>query len=136
MIYEATIQFVKIDNKGNDRSVKQSFAIENKETFAEVEYKLYEEFEGYTGLDVIAIKRSKAKEVANTRTYDDERIWEAIVKDVYTDDDGEETEMKYKILFFAKGVNNAMNYITEYLKQGFDMQLVALKETSLCDVIV
>ncbi len=135
MIYEATIQFIAIDNNGNDKSTKQSYIIENAELFAQVENRLYEEFEGYTDLDVVAIKRSKIKEIANGRTSDDEKIFLATLVDVFLNDDGSEKEIKYTIAFFSKDMNTAHAYIREYVSQGYNMGVKQIKESKLIDVL-
>ncbi len=135
MIYEATIQFIAIDNNGNDKSTKQSYIIENAELFAQVENRLYEEFEGYTDLDVVAIKRSKIKEIANERTSDDEKVFLATLVDVFLNDDGSEKEIKYTIAFYSKDMNTAHAYIREYVSQGYNMGVKQIKESKLIDVL-
>ena len=43
--------------------------------------------------------------------------------------------MKYRILLFAPTFDKAKAFVTEYLAQGYDMELVSLKLTKLTDVI-
>lgn len=135
MIYEATITYVTVDKNGNDKQDKSMYVIEGCEVFAEVENMLYERFSGENSLDVVAIKRSKIKEIANTRKYEDEKVYLSEVEDVYTDDNGEEKSLRYKILFYAKDFDSAKVFITEFIKQGFNMTLVGLKLTKFDDVI-
>ena len=135
MIYEATIQFVTIDNKGNDKTMKESYVIENAELFSEVENKMLEDYAGLTALDVIAIKRSSVKEIANTRQYNDDVIWEATMQSVFHDDEGNEKYTKYKVLFYSKNSASANAFIEEYMKQGYDLELIGLKLTKFIDVI-
>ena len=135
MIYEATIQFVTIDNKGNDKTMKESYVIENAELFSEVENKMLEDYAGLTALDVIAIKRSNVKEIANTRQYNDDVIWEATMQSVFHDDEGNEKYTKYKVLFYSKNSASANAFIEEYMKQGYDLELIGLKLTKFIDVI-
>lgn len=135
MIYESTIQYVTIDDKGNDKTVKASYVIENAELFSEAENKMLEDFAGLTDLDVIAIKRSNVKEIANTRQYDDDMIWEATMQSVFHDDEGNEHYTKYKVLFYSKNSATANTFITEYMKQGYDLELIGLKLTKFVDVI-
>ena len=103
--------------------------------FTQVESKLYEKFEGYKDFDVVAIKRSNIKEIANQRTNNDDVIWQAELQDIFHDDEGNEKLLKYKILFFSKTYESANTFITEYAKQGYDMSLVSLKLTKFMDVI-
>lgn len=135
MIYESQITYLSLDKKGNERKVKENFIIENASDFTEVETMMYNNFDGYKELDVTEIKRSKAKEIANSRSNDNERIWLAEVSDTYTKDNGEEYEIKYKIYFFASTSDKAHSFISEYLKCGYDMQLVSMKLTKFNDVL-
>lgn len=135
MIYEGTIQYITIDNKGNDKSKKETYVIENQNFFAEVENVLHTEFEAHTDLDVIAIKRSKVREIVNTRRDADDRLWMAEMQDVFTDDEGEEKEIKYKVLLYAHSFDDAKSIVTQYAMQGFNMLLVSLKLTKFVDVI-
>lgn len=135
MIYEATVMYVSPDDRGNERNNKESYILENQDLFTQVESKLYEEFEGYKDFDVVAIKRSNIKEIANQRTNNDDVIWQAELQDIFHDDDGNEKLLKYKILFFSKTYESANTFITEYAKQGYDMSLVSLKLTKFIDVL-
>lgn len=134
MIYEATVTYIKVDDNGNDKQVKETFVLENMETFAEVEKFLYEEFGSFTAIDVVAIKRSTVKEIANERQSQDDKIWEATVQDVFTNDQGEEKELKYKVLLFSNTIENAIAFVTEYMEQGYSMTLVSLKRTKFMDL--
>lgn len=135
MIYEATLTCITVDKNGNDKVDKSMYVIDGCEVFAEVENMLYERFAGENSIDVVAIKRSKIKEIANERKYDDEKVYLSEVEDVYTDDNGEEKSLRYKILFYAKDFDGAKAFISEFIKQGFNMNLVSLKLTKFDDVI-
>lgn len=135
MIHEATITYVTIDDKGNDKNVKENFVVDGLGCFAEVEYRLVDYFSSLTGLDVVAIKRSKVKEIANTRQEDDDKLFLAELMDTFDADDGTTKELKYKILVFSKTFDTAKAFITEYCKQGYNMELVSLKLTKFVDVI-
>lgn len=135
MIYETQVQFITIDANGNDRVVKQKFIVKEATSHGEAEDITFSECQSQTDIDVIAVKRSKIKEILNTRTNDDERIFIADVADVMTDDNGEEKELIYKMVFFAANADAAYNYIKAYLAQGYNMSLVGLKMTKFVDVI-
>lgn len=128
-MYEIQITFVKVDSKGNDRNVKENLILENAESFADAEQIGYDYGSGYTGLDVVAIKRSKIKEIANERTSDDEKIFLATLVDVFLNEDGTEKEMKYTIAFFSKNMATANVYINEYAKQGYNMSITKIVES-------
>ena len=135
MIYESTVQFVTSDEKGNDKTKKESVILEECETFTEVEAKMYETYDGHTDLDVIAIKRSRINEIANKRSDDSDYIFIAEVCDTFTDDKGDEKETSYKVAFFAPSIDKAKTFIDEYMKQGYDMKLKSITETKFVDVI-
>ncbi len=134
MIYQGTISYVKIDGSGKDKACKDSYLID-AETFASVENTLYDEFGHLTDIDVQSIKRSRITEIANARTNEDEKIFIAILVDVFIGEDGTTKETKYQVAFFSKDINTAHAYIREYVKQGYSMEIKALKESKLVDVI-
>lgn len=135
MIHECQISYISVDEKGGERTVKENYVVDNLGCFSEVEERLLDEFGGLKALDVTKIKRSNIKEVANSRQGDTDKIWIAELEDIFTMDDGTEKELKYKILFFSKTIDSAMNFISEYSKQGYQMSLVALKKTNFKDVV-
>jgi hypothetical protein len=135
MIYESTITYKGIDNKGVEKLFKESYVISNAELFAEVENKMQEEFTAYQELDVVDIKRSKIKEIANGRTSDDENLWMSELLSVFIEDDGTEKEIKNKVLFFATTYDKANAFITQYVKQGYNMEIISTKKTHFLDVL-
>jgi hypothetical protein len=136
MIYETKCSFIKVDDNGNDKVVKERYIVEEAENFGDAEKQTYDFCDGETDLDVIDVKRSKLKEILNKRNSDDDAIWIAELQDVFTNDDGEEKYIVYKVAFFAKTFDSAMAYITEYMKQGYNLELVSIKKSKIADVIV
>jgi len=130
MIYEIQVQYTTIDPKsGNDKIAREKYLVENVETFAEAEAKGYEWCDGETNLDVIAVKRSKVKEIINTRQSNEDLIWIAEMQDVFTTDDGDEKYIKYKVILFAKTIASAHAIMENYIKQGYNMELIGVKLT-------
>jgi hypothetical protein len=136
MIYETKCSFIKVDDNGNDKVVKERYIVEEAENFGDAEKQTYDFCDGETDLDVIDVKRSKLKEILNKRNSDDDAIWIAELQDVFTNDDGDEKYIVYKVAFFAKTFDSAMAYITEYMKQGYNLELVSIKKSKIADVIV
>lgn len=130
MMYEAQISYVS-----EEKAVKEWLVIENEELFKDVEGVLYDTFNGLGELDVMAIRRSKIKEVANNRQSQDDLLWLAEVRDVFLTDEGNEKEMKYKIIFYAKTFDAAKAFMVEYLTQGYNMELIGLKLSKFSDVL-
>ena len=137
MIYEGTIQYITRDKNGNDKQVKESYIVDNVETFAQVEELLYREFQDLTDIDVVAIKRSNINEIIKPKTTDGESVWIADIVQMFVDENGVEKEMRYKFAFFSMFPDTAFQYVKEYLKQGYtDMELVGLKKTRFQDIYV
>ena len=87
------------------------------------------------GIDIVAVKRSKVRELVNTRQSTEDRIFFAEIADTRTNDDGEEVQLVYKVALFALDFDAAKKKLEEFLKQGFDMKIVGLKCTKFVDVI-
>lgn len=134
-MYELQIAYVTIDNRGNDKNVKENIVVLNATSFTEAEEMGYKYGDGLTDIDVVSIKRSKIKEVLNERGDDSDLIWQAELMDVFHDDDGNEKEIKYKTILFAQSFDSAKAFISEYMRQGYDMSLVSLKLTKFTTVI-
>ena len=135
MIHESKIAFTRVDDNGNDKVIKERYLIAEAESFGDAEEQTYDFCEGETGLDVIDVKRSKIKEILNSRDTGDDKIFVADIADVQHNDDGDEVEIIYKVALFAPNVDAAYNYIKSYLKQGYNMTLVGLKKTKYNEVI-
>lgn len=135
MIHESKIAFTRVDDNGNDKVIKERYLIAEAESFGDAEEQTYDFCEGETGLDVIDVKRSKIKEILNSRDTGDDKIFVADIADVQHNDDGEEVEIGYKVALFAPNVDAAYNYIKSYLKQGYNMTLVGLKKTKYNEVL-
>lgn len=136
MIYEVTTTRIIIDKNGNDKQLKESYIVYEVETFAHAENVLYDYLEGSTDLDVIAVKRSKLREIANQRSSDEDKIFIADVADTFIDEEsGEEKVNIYKIALYARNYDVAYVNITEHLKQGYNLELVSLKKTNFIDIL-
>lgn len=134
-MYEIKISYVVVDKNGNDKTVRESLVLANAESFANAEEIGYDYGSGLTAIDVTDIKRSNIKEVVNEHTSDDEHLWLVELMGVFTTDEGEEKELKYKVLVFAKTFNAAKTFMSEYIKQGYGMDIVGINKTKYTDVL-
>lgn len=134
MIYESRVSFTKIV-KGNDKVMKEKYMVAEAESFGDAETQTYEFCDGETDLDVIDVKRSKVREIINTRTDENDVIFVADIADTQINEDGEEVELIYKWALFANDFDQAYKRVNEYLKQGYNMQAVGMKKTKFVDVI-
>ena len=136
MIYEGTIRYEVTTNKCNVRTVRESYLIENVDTFSQAEIALttYALASSINDVDVVSLKRSKIKEIAN-KNRDTEPMFIATLADVFTDENGIEKELTYDIAFFSLNIEEAHNFIRLYAQQGYCMEMKALKQAKFIDVI-
>lgn len=135
--FEVKSRRVIMDNKGNDKSVTEAFFVQDCVSFAEAETKTLRYYNCEN--DVIGMAISKVMEVVNTPTQEEKMdmfVYRAVIASIFTDDDGNEKEMKYPVLLWAKDFDNAMTIVNEYIAQGLeDMTLVSLQKTKIVEVI-
>lgn len=134
MLYESKVSFTKIV-KGNDKVMKEKYMVAEAESFGDAETQTYEFCDGETDLDVIDVKRSKVREIINTRTDENDVIFVADIADTQINEESEEVELIYKWALFASDFDQAYKRVNEYLKQGYNMQAVGMKKTKFVDVI-
>ena len=135
MIYEVTIQHSVYLENGNEKIKKEQYLIDNCNMFADAEDLMYTQFSNLKNIDVIAIRRSKIKEIANARETQDDCIYVAEISDTFLNDDGSEKKICYQIVVFSLNFDTAKMFITEYSKQGYDMELISLKKSNFLDVV-
>lgn len=133
---EATFSSVLVKDDGSERKVTEKYIIENALSFTDAENILLSLFGNNDDFEILSIKKSKVREIVNRRQSDDDLIWLAEMMDVFLTDEGEEKQMKYKVLVFAKTFDSAKAIMSDYMKQGFDMSLISLKVTGFLDVLV
>ena len=127
-----------IDKKsGNDKSVTEAFFVENATTFGDAEARVMTYWN--CECEVIAVAISKVIDVVNYPTQEEREeryVYRALIATIYIDDDGNEKELKYPVLLWAKDFDNAMTIVNEYLAQGLaDMTLISLQKTKIVEVI-
>lgn len=135
--FEVKSRRVIMDNKGNDKSITEAFFVRDCVLWAEAETKMLKYYNCEN--DVVGMAISKVMEVVNEPT-DTEKmdmfIYRAVIASIYTDDDGNEKEMKYPVLLWAKNIEEAMSVVNNYLRQGLeDMSLVSITKTKIVEVI-
>lgn len=128
MLYEVKARYTADD----DKTVKVHYLLD-AELFAQAEVKVYEQLKDKADVDVISIKRSTIKEVI--KVDNDLDYYVATISDTYTDDKGNVKIIRYKQLLPAATIGEAQKAITDYLKQGYDMRLDAIKLTTINAVL-
>ena len=136
-MYEVKYSYTTIDNKGNDKVVKNTIICEHAASFGDAEEMAYNFANGETDLDVIAVKRSSIKEIINRRASDNDKIFTATIVDTcHIDGKDEPVENKYILALYAEDINQAHSIVREYMKQGLnDMELVGLKCTKYLEIL-
>lgn len=132
---EATFSSVLVKDDGSERKVTEKYIIDNSLSFTDAENILLSLFGNNDDFEILSIKKSKVREIVNTRQSDDDLIWLAEMMDVFLTDEGDEKQMKYKVLVFAKTFDSAKAIMSDYMKQGFDMSLISLKLSKFNDII-
>lgn len=126
MLYE-----VKARYTDGDKTVKVHYLLD-AELFGEAEAKAYEKLQDHMDVDVVSIRRSAIREVIRTdnlRSY-----YCATIATVFVDSEKEKT-IKYKILLPAATIEEAQKAVSEFLQQGYDMRLDAIKLTTINAVL-
>lgn len=132
MIYEGQVTYTSLESK----TAKESYVIEEAANFTDAEVQLTQHLAALQDLDVVALKRSKIKEIANKRANEKDCLWVAELQDSFVDEDSGETRyITYKVLFYSTTFEMAKRFICEYGKQGYDLELVSLKKTKFIDVL-
>lgn len=134
-MFEAIIGYVTVKDNGDDKQVKERFICEKNDSFSDVESMLYEMYGDLTGFEVVDIKRSKLKEVANKRENDKQHIFIATLVDVFSDDEGNEKEMKYDVAFHSETMDTAYSFIKKYASQGYNMSIDKIKKSGFSEVL-
>lgn len=128
MLYEVKARYTADGGK----TVKVHYLLD-AELFAQAEAKVYEQLKDKADVDIINIKRSTIKEVI--KIDNDLDYYVATISDTYTDDKGNEKIIRYKQLLPAASIGEAQEAINDYLKQGYDMRLDAIKLTTINAVL-
>lgn len=127
MLYEVKARYTE-----DDKTVKVHYLLD-AELFGQAELKVYEQLKDKVDVDVINIKRSSIKEVI--KEDNDLDYYVATISATYTDDKGKETIIRYKQLLPAATIGEAHEVINDYLNQGYDMRLDAIKLTTINAVL-
>lgn len=130
MYYEIIVKRSVSKEDGSFKDVTERHMVNNVDLFAEAEAKAIEEYSGCIECDVTYIKRSPVREFVNQPIDEDEKIFIATVVDSYTDDNGNEKELKYYVGLFACDMRQAQAIMEDYMKQGLsEMRIQQIKET-------
>lgn len=133
MLYEAKIKVNREDRHGEVKEVKEHY-IMDAESHGDAEQRAYG-LNGGKVEDVFAVFRSGVYEIVNDKE-DDKPFYMASIVQTITDDNGKEKEQKYPVLVCAENLVAATEFMTGYLRQGYDdMRLDAIRKVKIVDYI-
>ena len=130
MLIEVKTKVTRIEGKKYKRII--TTFILDKEFFSQAEYTVTElldnEEKNGTVFDyeIQSLKCSSIKELATQ--YTGENTFVVTLTDVFTDDEGNEKPLKYKVLLWAKDLSEAWERTKELSEQGYNMHIEGIKE--------
>ena len=130
MLIEVKVKVTRIDGKKYKKS--SSTYILDRELFSQAEYTIMQMFEEeirsklVSDYEIVSMRCSPIKELATQ--YSGKSTFVATLKDVFTDDDGNEKPIRYKVLLWADSLPEAMSRTAAIVRQGYDMTVEGLKE--------
>lgn len=119
----------KIDNKVRKRM--ETYLVE-REFFSQGEYAVTDwltrekEYEEVNTFEIQSLRMSPIKEIADQ--YSGEYPYIATLIDIYTDDDGNEKKLKYKVLLWADSLTQANQRAQALSKEGYNMLIEGIKQ--------
>lgn len=131
MFYEFRVKVTRDTPKG-EKEVTEQY-ITDCELFAEAEAKGLEITDGKG--DVVAVSRSNVREVVNPNVTD-KTYYKATIVDIFVNDNGDEKELKYRVLIAADSVQEATHIAKDYMEQGLqDMRLDGVVKTKILEIV-
>lgn len=132
MLIEVKTKVTRIEGKKYKRVI--TTFILDRELFSQAEYTVTEllENEKKNGTvfdyEIQSLKCSSIKELATQ--YTGENTFVVTLTDIFTDDEGNEKPLKYKVLLWAKDLSEAWERTKEISEQGYDMHIEGIKEVN------
>ena len=132
MLIEVKTKVTRIEGKKYKRVI--TTFILDRELFSQAEYTVTEllENEEKNGTvfdyEIQSLKCSSIKELATQ--YTGENTFVVTLTDIFTDDEGNEKPLKYKVLLWAKDLSEAWERTKELSEQGYDMHIEGIKEVN------
>ena len=135
MYYEITDRVKRVKDDGTEKEVNERY-ITDCLTFAEAEKKGMEAYSAdNTDGDVVAVKRSNVKEIVNENE-EKQHYFKATIVDTFTDNNGNDKELKYYVLIRADNLTEATSKANDYLRQGLsDMRLDGIVKTNILELL-
>lgn len=107
----------------------ETFLVNNCELFVNAEHTVMEYLSELTqaqSYEIQSMRISSIKELCPQ--FEGEHSFIATLKDIFHDDNGNEKQIKYKVLLWADSLSEANNRTQELARQGYDMLVEGLKQ--------
>lgn len=107
----------------------ETFLVNNCELFVNAEHTVMEYLSELTqaqSYEIQSMRISSIKELCTQ--FEGEHSFIATLKDIFHDDNGNEKQIKYKVLLWADSLSEANNRTQELARQGYDMLVEGLKQ--------
>jgi hypothetical protein len=131
MLIEVKTKVERIVDSKTKRRI-ETFVVPDCELFVNAEHKVMallseeEELGVVNSFEIQSMRISPIKEVCNQFT--GEYSFIATLKDLFTDDEGNEKPLKYKVLLWADTLSIALSNAMSLKAQGYDMEIETLKQ--------
>lgn len=132
MLIEVKVKVVRVID-GKTKKKSETYVID-EEFFANAEYAvnaiLTEEQQAgeVTDFDIVSLRQSSIKEIDEQSLDNTLPSFVATMRDVYVDDDGNEAQLKYKVLIWAADLTAANTRAHLLSHQGYDMLVEGIKQ--------
>ena len=130
MLIEVKVKVARIiDAKTKKRTETY---ITDKELFSQAEYQVMsilssEQEEGTVeSFEIQSLRISPFKEIAYQ--YQGDYAFIATLKDLWTEDDGTEKNLRYKVLLWADSLTEANQHVQQLAREGYDMLIEGIKQ--------
>ena len=132
MLVEVKVKVARIiDNKTRKRTETYVMDVE---FFSQAEYAvnamLVEEEQAglVSSSEIVSLRQSAVKEIDEQSLNNDLPSFIATLRDLFHDDEGNEKQMKYKVLLWAEDLTAANHRANELSHQGYDMLIEGIKQ--------
>ena len=132
MLIEVKVKVARVID-GKTRKKSETYVID-EEFFASAEYAVShildaEQMAGEVeNFDIVSLKQSAIKEIDEQSLNNALPSFIATMRDIFHDDEGNETQMRYKVLLWAETITAANTRANLLSHEGYDMLIEGIKQ--------
>lgn len=108
----------------------------DEEFFANAEYRVTQLLNTHVSIGIVESFEIQSLRISPIKEIDDQTLYNSIpsfiasLRDIFHDDNGNEKQLRYKVLLWAENITNANRRIQELSRQGYDMLVESIKEVN------